>query len=92
MPSEYEKAMVAYDQIKSITPHDGLLLFLVGDFYELHGEDARVAARILGLTLTDNKVRKNLKTVGFMQQHLDAYAEKLIDAGYSVIVSEYTPD
>ena len=43
--------MKQYNSIKAKYP-DAVLLFRVGDFYETFGEDAKVAAKILGIILT----------------------------------------
>ena len=50
-----------YVQAKEASPPDAILLFRMGDFYELFFDDARTAAHVLDLTLTsrDKKVRKS---------------------------------
>lgn len=67
---------------------DCLLLFQVGDFYELFFEDAVTVSRTLNLTLT-TRDRKNPDPVpmcGVPIAVVDTYAERLIDAGYSVAI------
>src|SRR6266851_5014499 len=60
--------------------HPGmLLLFRMGDFYELFDEDAEAAARLLGLTLTSRD--KTVPMAGFPHHQLEPYLKKLIQAG-----------
>ncbi len=77
-----------YAQVKSKYP-DAILLFRVGDFYETFGEDAIVAARVLGIIQTK---RNNGATVtelaGFPYHALNLYLPKLIKAGYRVAICE----
>ena len=58
---------------------DALLLFRCGDFYELYGEDAKEAAKILAITLTENN--KGYKMAGFPHYALDTYLPKLVRSG-----------
>src|SRR5262245_20968965 len=71
--------------------HPGmLLLFRMGDFYELFNEDAEVAARVLGLTLTSRD--KQIPMAGFPHHQLDAYLRKLLHAGHRVAVCDQVED
>lgn len=68
---------------------DALLLFRMGDFYELFHEDARVAAKVLGLTLTSRDKSSNpTPMAGFPHHQLESYLAKLIKQGYRVAVCE----
>lgn len=73
---------------------DALLLFRMGDFYELFHEDAKVAARVLGLTLTsrDKESANPTAMAGFPHHQLDAYLRKLIAAGFRAAVCEQVED
>lgn len=73
---------------------DALLLFRMGDFYELFHEDAKTAARVLGLTLTsrDKDSDNPVAMAGFPHHQLDAYLRKLISAGYRAAVCEQMED
>ncbi len=73
---------------------DALLLFRMGDFYELFHEDAKTAARILGLTLTsrDKDSQNPVAMAGFPHHQLDAYLRKLITAGFRAAVCEQMED
>lgn len=74
---------------------DALLLFRCGDFYETYGEDAVVAAKVLGITLT----RRNnggstgaMEMAGFPHHALDTYLPKLIRAGRRVAICDQLED
>ena len=56
---------------------DTLLLFRCGDFYETYGRDARIMARILGITLTKGTQNK-YEMAGFPHHALDSYLPKLV--------------
>lgn len=73
---------------------DAILLFRMGDFYELFHEDAKVAAVVLGLTLTSRDKDKDdgIPMAGFPHHQLDAYLRKLIRAGYRAAVCEQVED
>ena len=72
---------------------DALLLFRMGDFYELFYDDARVAAECLGLTLTSReKGEKAIAMAGFPHHQLDSYLAKLIQRGFRVAVCEQVED
>lgn len=66
--------------------HPGMvLLFRVGDFFELFGEDAEIAAKHLGLTLTR---RDELSMAGFPHHSLEQYLQRLLKAGLRVAICE----
>ena len=74
---------------------DALLLFRCGDFYETYSEDAVVAAKILGITLTQRS--KSIKgeatqMAGFPHHALDTYLPKLIRAGMRVAICDQLED
>jgi DNA mismatch repair protein MutS len=72
---------------------DALLLFRMGDFYELFFDDAKTAARVLGLTLTSRDKGENpVPMAGFPFHQLDGYLAKLIRAGYRAAVCEQVED
>ena len=72
---------------------DALLLFRMGDFYELFYEDAKTAARELGLTLTSRDKGENpIPMAGFPHHQLDGYLGKIITAGYRAAVCEQMED
>ena len=69
---------------------DALMLFRCGDFYETYGEDAVVAAGILGITLTkrNNSAENSIEMAGFPHHALDTYLPKLIRAGKRVAICD----
>src|SRR5262245_58881009 len=72
---------------------DALLLFRMGDFYELFFEDARVAARVLGLALTSrDKGDDPVPMAGFPYHQLDSYLAKIIAAGHRAAICEQVVD
>src|SRR5437899_12605313 len=71
--------------------HPGmLLLFRMGDFYELFDGDAEVAARVLGLTLTSRD--KTVPMAGFPHHALDGYLRKLLQGGHRVAICDQVED
>src|SRR6266478_994438 len=71
--------------------HPGmLLLFRMGDFYELFDGDAEVASRVLGLTLTSRD--KTIPMAGFPHHALDGYLRKLLRAGHRVAICDQVED
>lgn len=85
--------MERYLEVKAETPGT-ILLFRMGDFYELFFEDAEVAAKVLGITLTsrDKTSKHPVPMAGFPYHALDGYLHKLIRAGYRVSVCEQVED
>ena len=84
--------MQQYDRAKKECG-DALLLFRMGDFYELFHSDAEVASEVLGLTLTSRDKSKNaIAMAGFPYHQLDSYLGKLIKNGYRVAVCEQVED
>lgn len=73
---------------------EALLLFRCGDFYETYCEDAVIAARILGITLThrNNGYNKGDEMAGFPHHALDTYLPKLIRAGKRVAICDQLED
>lgn len=72
---------------------DAILLFRVGDFYEVFKDDAIIASEILGITLT--RTRKGCKVTelaGFPHHALDTYLPKLVRAGKRVAICEQLED
>src|SRR6202008_4006207 len=71
--------------------HPGmLLLFRMGDFYELFDDDAEVAARVLGLTLTSRD--KPPPLAGFPPHSLALHLQKLLRGGHRVAICDQVED
>ncbi|MBX7166955.1 MAG: DNA mismatch repair protein MutS [Pirellulales bacterium] len=84
--------MQQYEQAKSACG-DALLLFRMGDFYELFFDDAKTAARVLGIALTSRDKGENATPMaGFPYHQLDSYLAKLIAAGLRAAVCEQVED
>ena len=73
---------------------DAILLFRVGDFYETFGEDAIVASKVLGITLTkrNNGSASSSELAGFPHHSLDTYLHKLVKAGHRVAICDQLED
>ncbi|MCP5007255.1 MAG: DNA mismatch repair protein MutS [Planctomycetes bacterium] len=72
---------------------DALLFFRMGDFYEMFFDDAKVASKILGITLTSRSKGENaIPMAGIPHHAADSYIQKLIQTGYKVAVCEQLPN
>lgn len=73
---------------------DAILLFRVGDFYETFGEDAVIASKVLGITLTkrNNGAASSSELAGFPHHSLDTYLHKLVKAGHRVAICDQLED
>jgi len=84
--------MQQYEEAKRACP-DALLLFRMGDFYELFHDDAKTAARVLNLALTSReKGAGAIPMAGFPHHQLEGYLGKLIAAGHRAAVCEQVED
>jgi len=81
--------MRQYQEAKARHP-DMLLLFRMGDFYELFYEDAEKAARLLQITLTSRD--KQVPMAGFPHHQLETYLRKLLQLGERVAICEQVED
>lgn len=73
---------------------DALLFYRMGDFYEMFWEDAELAAQLLELTLTSrNKNDEDpIPMAGVPHHAVDAYVQRLTEAGYKVAIAEQMED
>ena len=73
---------------------DALLFFRMGDFYELFADDAKIAAKAVGLTLTsrDKNSDNPVPMAGFPHHQLEGYLSKLITLGHRVAICEQVED
>ena len=92
-PRNLTPAMERYLEVKRQNP-GSILLFRMGDFYELFFEDAVVSSKVLGLTLTsrDKGSTNPIPMAGFPYHALEGYLRKLIVAGHRVAVCEQMED
>lgn len=88
-----EPLLKQYQEMKKKHP-DAILLFGVGDFYEIFGKDAIEASEILGITLTRrmNGLDNRIELAGFPHHALDTYLPKLVRAGKRVAICEQLED
>lgn len=77
--------MAQYRRIKGELPRDALLLFRLGDFYEMFFDDAQIGARILGLALTR---RNGVPMCGLPYHAASSYIGRLLRAGYKVALCD----
>jgi len=81
--------MTQYRRIKSELPKDALLLFRLGDFYEMFFEDAQTGAQLLNLALT---ARSGVPMCGLPHHASHAYIGRLLKAGRKVAICDQLED
>jgi DNA mismatch repair protein MutS len=81
--------MQQYQRLRASVPADTLLLFRLGDFYELFFEDAKVASGLLNLALTK---RNEVPMCGMPYHAAQGYIAKLIKAGRRVAICDQTSE
>ena len=85
--------MQQYREIKS-KHQDAILLFRMGDFYEMFYEDAQIASRVLGLTLTsrNNGGAAEVPLAGVPVKAVSEYLRRLVQQGFRVSICEQIED
>jgi DNA mismatch repair protein MutS len=81
--------MAQYRRIKSELPGDALLLFRLGDFYEMFFEDARAGAQLLNLSLT---ARNGVPMCGLPFHAANSYIARILKSGRKVAICEQLED
>ena len=81
--------MQQYQRLRATVPRDTLLLFRLGDFYELFFEDAKEASGLLNLALTH---RNSVPMCGMPYHAAQGYIAKLIQAGRRVAICDQTSE
>jgi DNA mismatch repair protein MutS len=81
--------MAQYRRIKSELPKDALLLFRLGDFYEMFFEDAKEGAALINLALT---ARNGVPMCGLPFHAANNYISRLLKAGRKVAICEQTEE
>jgi DNA mismatch repair protein MutS len=81
--------MTQYRRIKGELPKDALLLFRLGDFYEMFFEDAQTGAQLLNLALT---ARCGVPMCGLPHHAANAYIGRLLKAGRKVAICDQLED
>lgn len=93
MKEKYYPMMMQYLKIKESNP-DVLILFRLGDFYELFFDDAKIASKELQLALTGKNagVEERVPMCGVPHHAIKSYIAKLINRGYRVGIVEQMED
>src|SRR5262245_36891601 len=81
--------MAQYRRIKGELPKDALLLFRLGDFYEMFFEDAQAGAQLLNLALT---ARNGVPMCGLPFHAANNYIARILRAGRKVAICDQTED
>jgi DNA mismatch repair protein MutS len=81
--------MAQYRRIKGELPKDALLLFRLGDFYEMFFEDAQAGAQLLNLSLT---ARNGVPMCGLPHHAANGYIARILKAGRKVAICDQTED
>src|SRR6266581_6989968 len=81
--------MAQYRRIKSELPKDALLLFRLGDFYELFFEDAQIGAQLLNVALTKRGV---IPMCGIPFHAANSYVGRILKAGRKVAICDQVED
>lgn len=77
--------MQQYNEVKEKLPANTILLFRLGDFYEMFDDDARIGSQVLGITLTQ---RNGQPMAGIPYHAADGYIQKCLKAGKKVAICE----
>ena len=85
--------MQQYKKIKEEYPNE-ILMYRLGDFYEMFFEDAKVASKELGLTLTKRNKEKgqDVPLAGVPYHSVASYIAKLVEKGYSIAICDQVED
>src|SRR5258706_9641485 len=89
MPEQLTPMMAQYQSIRRSLPADTLLLYRLGDFYEMFFEDAKTGSALLNVALTK---RNEVPMCGVPHHALDGYIRRLIKAGKRVAICDQVSD
>jgi DNA mismatch repair protein MutS len=91
--SDLTPMMKQYTSIKA-EQRDAILLFRMGDFYEMFFDDAKIASRVLGLALTtrDKGGKNPVPLAGVPHHAVESYLARLVEAGYKVAICDQVED
>ncbi|WP_239079776.1 DNA mismatch repair protein MutS [Candidatus Karelsulcia muelleri] len=79
--------MKQYNEIKNKFPNS-IVLFKVGDFYEIFGKDARKCSKVLNIVLTKRHKKSDIELAGFPHHSINNYLPKLIKAGFKIAICD----
>lgn len=93
MKPKYTPMMMQYLEIKEQHP-DTIVMFRLGDFYEMFFDDAKLVSRELDLTLTgrDAGAKERVPMCGVPHHAVQAYVQRLIDNGHKIAIVEQLED
>ncbi len=93
MKEKYSPMMMQYLKIKEQNK-DSILMFRLGDFYEMFFDDALIVSKICDLVLTGKNagVKERVPMCGVPYHSVSQYIQKLIDAGHKVAIAEQLSD
>lgn len=80
--------MKQYYEIRNKYPDDTIILFRVGDFYEIFGNDARKCSKLLNIALTKRNKNSSIELAGFPYHSIENYLPKLIKSGFRVAICD----
>ncbi|WP_259285670.1 DNA mismatch repair protein MutS [Candidatus Karelsulcia muelleri] len=80
--------MKQYYEIRNKYPDDTIILFRVGDFYEIFGNDAIKCSKILNIALAKRNKNSSIELAGFPYHSIENYLPKLIKSGFRVAICD----
>jgi len=86
MHAQIAQALALHAEFKAKAP-DTILMFRVGDFYEMFHDDARTAHKVFGVALTTHE---GVVTAGVPYHNVENYLRHLIMAGHRVAICEHS--
>lgn len=93
MAAKLTPMLQQYTEIKKEHP-DVILMFRLGDFYEMFGDDAKIASQVLEITLTSRDAGNSgrIPMCGVPYHAVDRYIARLIGSGYRVAICDQMED
>ncbi|MGX7591144.1 DNA mismatch repair protein MutS [Candidatus Karelsulcia muelleri] len=79
--------MKQYNEIKKKFPNS-IVLFKVGDFYEIFGKDAIKCSKVLNIVLSKRHKKSSIELAGFPHHSINNYLPKLIKAGFKIAICD----
>ncbi|WP_259147480.1 DNA mismatch repair protein MutS [Candidatus Karelsulcia muelleri] len=80
--------MKQYYEIRKKYPDDTIILFRVGDFYEIFGNDAIKCSKILNIALAKRNKNSSIELAGFPYHSIENYLPKLMKSGFRVAICD----
>lgn len=80
--------MKQYYEIRNKYPDDTIILFRVGDFYEIFGNDAIKCSKLLNIALAKRNKNSSIELAGFPYHSIENYLPKLMKSGFRVAICD----